>query len=127
MPWKLKNYVDQSGQNVVARWFDDLPVRSRAKINVRLRHAMRLTDLKMPLFRWFSGRWNGICEIRLKVDNVFYRLLGCRGPGEDEITLLYPTSKKSSDVSDGEKQSAVDRRLELLKNRERTVDHDFEE
>jgi phage-related protein len=127
MPWSFRDYKDDRGRNLVAAWFASLPAGARATLNARLQQIRRLQKLEKPYVVFFGGKWNGVCEIRKKADNIQYRLLACRGPGKDEITILLPTFKKKSDVTNDEKDEAL-RRMRIVQSQvERSCDHKHED
>lgn len=126
MPWSIRDFIHEDGDNEIADWLADQTEEDQAKINARLTHLSRLTHLHGPLITWFKGKWNGVCEVRIKGTLVF-RILGCRGPGEKVLTLLVPTHKKRGDVKASEKDRALVRTKVVRDDPKRTTKHDFEE
>ena len=126
MPWNFRDYQDESGRNLVAKGLGKTSPAVRARINARLVHIRRLQALGKPHVVFFSGKWSGICEIRIEAEGVQHRLLSCRGPGEKDITILLPTFKKRSDVTNQQKDKALERMKVIKHHPERSCDHDYE-
>lgn len=101
------DYVE--GTNLVHEWLNTLPVSVKAKFNKWLLHleAVGPGEWKHRLVDTLTGTCKGLFEIRVSEVHIQYRLLGCRGPGNREPTLLYGCIKPGRKVP----KSACDRAL----------------
>lgn len=88
MVYKLFDYVDAHGKNVIKAWTESLQVPQRAKLNEMLDKLAMHGDTLHPLMMAGSGV-AGVSKLKVK-GNVQLRPLLCKGPidVEDEYTLL---------------------------------------
>lgn len=93
--WLFLDYIERD-RNPIRDWLDDrarVPVKAKAKIQ---RILLQLAGARLwtrPLASNLDG-YPGIVEIRIRRMNTQYRLLGYRGLGEREFTLLFPAAAK---------------------------------
>lgn len=125
--WSFLNYTDGRG-NPIAEWFQDrrsLSVKAKAKID---RTLLQLANTKHWVRPWASNlhNYDGILEIRVFYDNIQFRLLGFRGPGPRQFTILFPAQEKNDEfIPRNAPQIAVNRMKEILLKPENAVDHLF--
>lgn len=81
-----------NGNDVIEEWFKLYPaIRPWMK---RMLAYMEITPVWVePYFKWLKGKENkDLGEIR-KTGSIQYRIIGCKGPGPDEFTLLIGATK----------------------------------
>ncbi len=86
--WRILDYFNSAGVNVIRRWMQSLPVGARIQIDAFILNLQALPQLGMPYTKALKGECNGLIELRILHGNIQYRPLGCYGPGRGEITLL---------------------------------------
>lgn len=133
--WTIKDYVDDSGTNLILEWVRGIPdKKARQRFVTLLRN---IENTPPPLKRehkvaTLSHDCEGLLEIIFEVKKVQYRPIGFYGPGEREITLLVGATKKSRgkrNQSEFDPSNACSlgqrRKQEVLKDHKRAVDHDY--
>ena len=90
-PWKFFDYINANGDNVIANWMEELPVRAQAEIDARLRYLAQQTNFKRPHTGEMGG---GLYEICIVQDGIQYRPLFTYGPNRKNVTLLVGATKK---------------------------------
>jgi len=125
--WLLLDYIERDG-NPIRDWLDDktrVPTKAKAKIQ---RILMQLAGTRLwtrPLASNLDD-YPGIVEIRIRWMNVQHRLLGFRGPGEREFTLLFPALEKDDQfVPLNAPSIAVGRMSVVQSDRSRVREHRF--
>jgi hypothetical protein len=77
-------------------WYSRQPEGVQGALDVALEYLVQRprNEWRRPEFDLLSGKMRAIGEIRLKVDNKQYRILGFFGPGRSDFTLLVGSTKK---------------------------------
>jgi len=126
--WLFFDYLDERGTNPIQDWLSDkreVPVKARAKIQ---RILLQLAGTRLwtrPLASNLDA-YEGIVEIRVLWMNTQYRLLGFRGPGDREFTLLFPAKEQGDEfVPPGAPKIAQTRMDIVIADRRRIVEHRF--
>lgn len=127
--WLFLDYIDERGTNPIQTWLDDrraVPPKARAKIQRILLQLAGTPLWTRPLASNLDG-YAGIVEIRILWMNTQYRLLGYRGPGERQFTLLFPAVEKGDQFDPPSAPSIAQTRMEVVnaKRSERTREHRF--
>lgn len=88
MAYKLFDYVDEHGRNVIKEWSESLEKTQRARLNEMLDKLAMHGDTLYPMMMAGSGV-GGISKLRIK-GSVQLRPLLCKGPVDvaSEYTLL---------------------------------------
>jgi hypothetical protein len=117
--WRISEYVDDRGHAAVSRWFD----RDLRNEIVREKFEGKLLlviaggpDLALNALAGTDDRH--IDKIRI-TGRVAIRVLYCRGPEENEITLLEASREQNSELEPHALTRAGDRRDEVLTDPER--------
>jgi len=125
--WLLLDYTERD-VNPIRDWLNDktrVPTKAKAKIQ---RILLQLAGTRLwtrPLASNLDGYPN-IVEIRIRWMNIQYRLLGYRGPGEREFTLLFPATEKGDQfVPLSAPEIAVNRMAVVQSDRSRVCEHRF--
>lgn len=102
-----------------------VPVKARAKIQRILLQLAGTLLWTRPLASNLDD-YDGIVEIRILRMNVQYRLLGFRGPGEREFTILFPAKEQGGQfVPLAAPQIAQTRMHIVIADRSRIREHSF--
>jgi hypothetical protein len=121
------DYID-GATNPIQEWLKDkrqVPVKARAKIQRILLQLAGTALWTRPLASNLEG-YPGIVEIRIRWTNIQYRLLGYRGPGVRQFTLLFPALEKDDRfVPQNAPQIAQNRMAVVESDRSRTHEHYF--
>jgi hypothetical protein len=127
--WSFLDYTDERLTNPIRDWLMDgrsVPTKARAKIQ---RILLQLTGTRLwtrPLASNLDG-YDGIVEIRVRWMNTQYRLLGFRGPGERQFTLLVPAIEQDNEFVPGTAPTiAVTRMNVVITDRSRVIEHRFD-
>jgi len=88
----IKLLKTRPGKNDVEKWYDALPTKER--MSFRTNRLDYLAD--QPLEKWampsyetlVGGPCDGLGQIRAKIAGSQIRLIGFRGPNDDEFTIL---------------------------------------
>jgi hypothetical protein len=124
--WKVYDYVDRRGENVIELWRAALPTRGRAKVDAKLR-MLRQFGGQLPTTILADTENPQIKKLRI-TGRVNYRVLLCRGPVDtgQEFTLLNPVAEKDNKLPLGAVEDAARRRAVVLADpATRRVSHDF--
>jgi hypothetical protein len=125
--WVFFDYIDD-GKNPIQEWLRDkrqVPAKARAKIQRILLQLAGTALWTRPLASNLDG-FPGIVEIRIRWMNTQYRLLGYRGPGERQFTLLFPALEKGDQfVPLNAPQIAQNRMTVIESDRKRINEHFF--
>lgn len=128
MVWTFLDFVDARGVNQIKAWLDSVPAKVKAKFNTRLQYLRNEKVLSdAPYTKMLKGEGDGLMEIIFEVFNVQYRPLAFYGPGNHEITILFPAEERSGRfVPRGTVRTAQRRRYEVERNPQgRVCPHDF--
>lgn len=89
MPWKLFDFIDHRGRNVISDWISSQQRDHQGRIKVKLL-TLVMAGSELPPKLLTPTRERSVLEICIKT-NVSFRLLVCRGPlnVNKEFTLLY--------------------------------------
>ncbi len=91
--WQFFDYVSSAGHNEIKEWLDSLSKTAKAEINAMILAQRPSLRLERPVWGQLDG---GLVELRVKVENVQYRPIGCYGPGRRrEFTFLVGATKKA--------------------------------
>ena len=128
MAWTFLDFVNASGQNEIRVWLDGLPKKVKAKVNTRLQHLQAekvLIDTRYT--EVLHGECEGLMEIKIEAANVQYRPLAFYGPGDRQITILFPAEERSDRFEPpGACEAALRKREEVLRMpNERVCPHDY--
>ncbi len=130
------DYIDERDTNPVRDWLRDVknvPRKAKAKID-RLLLQLAGTELWVRPAASNLDDYPGIVEIRVLWMNVQYRLLGFRGPGPRQFTLLeHALEKDDKFVPPSAPATAKKRMKEVMeenplpgKPRRRVCEHRFD-
>ncbi|HEY4901440.1 MAG TPA: hypothetical protein VIH91_11545 [Terriglobales bacterium] len=126
--WSFWDYIDERGINHIQEWLmnkREVPVKARAKIQRILLQLAGTPLWTRPLASNLDD-YDGIVEIRIRRINVQYRLLGYRGPGEREFTILFPAKEQGDQfVPLAAPQIAQSRMRIVVADRSRVCEHIF--
>jgi len=126
--WPFWDYIDEWGINQIQEWLmnkREVPVKARAKIQRILLQLAGTPLWTRPLASNLDD-YDGIVEIRIRRINVQYRLLGYRGPGEREFTILFPAKEQGDQfVPLAAPQIAQSRMRIVVADRSRVCEHIF--
>lgn len=94
--WTIRCYVSPTGRDMIDDWYSRQPEGVQGALDVALEYLVQRprNEWRRPEFDLLSGKMRAIGEIRLKVDNKQYRILGFFGPGRSDFTLLVGSTKK---------------------------------
>ena len=125
--WLFLDYVERDA-NLIQEWLGDrraVPIKARAKIQ---RILLQLAGTRLwtrPLASNLDD-YPGLVEIRVLWMNTQYRLLGFRGPGGREFTILFPALEKDDEfVPLTAPEIATHRMAAVQSDRNRTREHRF--
>lgn len=125
--WLFLDYIERDGNPILA-WIEDrtrVPSKAKAKIQRILLQLAGTPLWTRPLASNLDG-YPGIVEIRIRWMNTQHRLLGYRGPGEREFTLLFPALEKDDQfVPLNAPAIAVSRMSIVQSDRSRVREHRF--
>jgi hypothetical protein len=85
--WRFKEFVLKPAIGEFEGWFDGLPDRDQAKIEVFINRLINIQNWPPKLVFPLSG-YRKIYELKIHGPGVQYRPLGCYGPERNEFTLL---------------------------------------
>lgn len=126
--WLFFDYIDERGTNPIETWVADkraVPVKARVRIQ-RLLMQLAGTPLWTRPLASNLDDYDGIVEIRIRWTNIQYRLLGFRGPGERQFTLLVPALEKDDKFVPPTAPSVARTRMTVVTaDRRRIVEHRY--
>src|SRR5271157_4829408 len=124
--WSFWDYIDERGINLIQEWLMDrreVPVKARAKIQRILLQLAGTALWTRPLTSNLDD-YDDIVEIRALWMNVQYRLLGFRGPGVRQFTILFPAKEQGGEfVPLTAPETARTRMQTVIANRRRASEH----
>lgn len=128
MAWKLYDFIDSRGRNLVTEWIRGLPnVVIKARIKAKLQTIVSAgADLPPNMVTPTTER--SIKEIVVNTRFGAFRLFTCRGPTDprSELTLLSGGQEKDSRYLDNTPADAEQQRQELIQNvNERRRIHEY--
>lgn len=115
MLWKLKTYVDDDGDRILAEWYSTLSDAEKAKFQVRVWYLLPLPrdEWTRPQFDTLNDDAAGFGEIRMgKVANRATRLIGYFSGDAFNIVVVVTKKGHKYDPSNWVKL-ARDRKLEM--------------
>lgn len=118
----FRTFWTSSGRCEVEQWYDSLSQKERMK--VRTRRLAYLSDQpktnwRYPHYRTLDGGpCDGLGEIRVKLRNVEWRLLGFWGPEVSDFTLVLVTDKKRQRLPKHVCDAAQERKKLIVKHPE---------
>lgn len=125
--WLFLDYIERN-INVIQEWLYNkrfVPVKARAKIQRILLQLAGTALWTRPLASNLDD-YPEIVEIRVRWMNTQYRLLGYRGPGAREFTLLFPALEKDDQfVPLNAPEVAMNRMAAVQLERSRSREHCF--
>ena len=87
------------GGDAIEAWLASLRPQIRAEMERILAYMQVTPQWGEPYFKWLKGRaYDNLGEIR-KTGSIQYRILGCKGPGSKEFTLLIGSTKTTRGIS----------------------------
>jgi phage-related protein len=123
--WTFVDYLGPNGANPVRKWWDDLPVEARARIDDRIDQMRSLDTWSDKWAKRYKGT-DRLFEIRIKANNVQYRPLGMYHPTRRRcFIILHGAIEKGDRILKSDVQVAEKRSDELLEEPHRVVDHDY--
>ena len=126
--WTFMDYLEARGDNPIHDWLSDrrqVPMKAKARIDRILLQLAGTASWTRPLTSNLDG-YPGIIEIRIRWMNTQYRLLGCRGPGHRQFTLLFPATEQGDRfVPSRAPEIATNRMATVLNDRSRVREHRF--
>lgn len=126
--WSFRDYCSDDGVNHIRSAGETYSNKVRARINTQIQDMRNMRVLQRPYFAKLKHDCAGLYAIRFCVDNVQHRILCCKGPKENEYTLLIWATKKTH----GKTQRfdppnacaiALNRKTEVLSGKYRSVPH----
>ena len=122
------DFLDR-GRSPIEDWLEDrreVPVKAKAKID-RVLLQLSATPLWVRPLASNLDDYPGIVEIRILYLNVQYRLLGFRGPFDQQFTLLLPAKEQGDTFNPRNAPEMAQNRMEIVKSdpRGRTREHRF--
>lgn len=123
--WTFKNYLSGNGENVIREWLHSLQKNARIKIDRRIRYLENVQYFhKEPQYIKALAGYEGIFEIRVVLQNIQYRPLGCYGPDRAQFTLLVGAVERGSRFEPRDAPELALQRKEIIHlYRSRTCDH----
>jgi hypothetical protein len=125
--WLFLDYVERDS-SPIWEWINDkrcVPVKAKAKIQRILLQLAGTVSWTRPLASNLDG-YPEIVEVRIRWMNTQYRLLGYRGPGEREFTLLFPALEKGDQFVPLNAPEIATNRMSIVKvDRSRIREHSF--
>lgn len=123
MIWMFRDYLDESGENLIRPWLDSLPLPVSVKIDARIRY---LSDSRIWPEQYVSALKGcpHILELRVVFGGVQYRPLGCHGLGMRTFTLLIGAIEKGK-IPQTILKTPLARRDVILRDMNRSSEHDF--
>ena len=117
----FRRFVSAAGRDEVGGWYDSLPRKDRARFRVRLEYLRetRIDKWQLPDYRPLTGACKGLGELRRKIANSRYRVIGFFGPNENEFSALLVWEKKSPKIPRRVCETAQRRKKDVIDNRER--------
>lgn len=128
LDWTFRCYLDANGADVIDAWLGAQNDKIQAKFDQRVRHLRQQPRDKWvrPYFDTLSDDCSGLGEIRFEVGNVQHRVIGFASD-EMEFTLVFVATEKGGKfVPKDTCKSAQRRKTEVLADRTRAHDCDFE-
>lgn len=125
--WTFKCYITENGRDVIAEWYEGLPIKAQAKFDWCI---SSFRDLPQHLwskehFEPLKG-FEGIFELRFTINNIVYRPLGCFAPHRHDFTLLIGAREHGDRFEPkNAPKTALERRLIILESEERACECDF--
>jgi hypothetical protein len=127
--WSFFDYIDERRTNPIWDWLHDkrvVPVKARAKIQRILLQLAGTALWTRPLASNLDG-YDQIVEIRIRWMNTQYRLLGFRGPGNRQFSLLVPAIEQDDEfVPPTAPATAVTRMATVVADRSRIIEHRYD-
>jgi hypothetical protein len=125
--WLFLDYIERNG-NPIREWLEDktsVPTKARAKIQRILLQLAGTPLWTRPLASNLDD-CPGIVEIRIRWMNTQYRLLGYRGPGERQFTILFPATEKDDEFVPLNAPVIATNRMSIVQSdRSRVSEHRF--
>ena len=122
------DYLDERGTNPIQEWLKDMrqvPVKAKAKIDRMLLQLAGTVLWVRPLASNLDG-YPGIVEIRVRWMNIQYRILGFRGPGERQFTILFPALEQGDEFQPLTAPEIATTRMEIvIADRSRACEHRY--
>ncbi|MBI3967131.1 MAG: type II toxin-antitoxin system RelE/ParE family toxin [Chloroflexi bacterium] len=124
--WRFYDFYDARQRNRIHEWLDGLPRRAKARIQ-NLIVRLEVTEQWEPQYvSALKGECKGLIELRITVNGVQYRPIGCYGPDRHEFTLLVGTVEKGSRLEPRDACAIAHERWAMIKeNRSYCCVHDF--
>ena len=121
----FRDYLTERGENVIRAWLDGLPKNAKVKIDRRILYLENVQYLQRePQYIKPLTGYDGIFEIRVILQNIQYRPLGCYGPAQDEFTLLIGAIERGNRFEPRDAPDLALQRKEIIHNdRSRTCVH----
>ncbi len=111
--WAFKVFLKDKTTNVIEEWLEGLPTKAQVKIDERINYLAITPQWVRPYFDILHG-YEGIHEIRVILQNIQYRLLGCFGPREKEFTLLIGSKEIGSKFNPASAPTIAQQRRKLI-------------
>lgn len=129
--WRVLDYVDHRGTNVVKAALNGYPIGAKAAINAHIQNV----EVSRPPFDprdvkklRNKDRQNccGFLEFRIRFGGVQYRPIVWQGPGQRDLTILGMATEQNNRLQPfGICDTCANRRGKLTNNEGSTVHHDF--
>ena len=123
----FRDYIDDSGRNVITEWLHDLPMEARLEINTRIQYLEVSDQLRRPDAAMLSGKCDGLFELRIRYKGIQYRPLACHGPARAQVTLLVGAIKKGNRFEPLSACDTAQKRKARIHEPGRTDEHSFAE
>ena len=122
------DYLDERETNPIQDWLKDVrqvPIKAKAKIDRILLQLAGTPFWVRPLSSNLD-RYPGIVEIRVRWMNTQYRILGFRGPGERQFTLLFPALEQGDQFYPPNAPDIARTRMQtVIADRSRVCEHRY--
>lgn len=123
--WTFRDYVADSGENVIRAWIAGLPKPVKAKIQTRITYLETERAFDPLYVKVLHGPCSGLLELRIVYQGNQYRPLCSYGPGTGDITLLMGAIEKGGRFEPRSACSTALARKAKLREPGRTCEHDF--
>jgi hypothetical protein len=127
--WKLRVFMED-GVDVIGAWLANCPVRAEME---RILAYMQVVPIWVePYFKWLKGKaYRDMGEVR-KTGRIQYRIVGSKGPGDREFTLLIGCTKTARGAAgrtawnpSNALKAALSRKKLVLEDRRNTNEYEW--
>lgn len=97
--WTFRCYNNSHGEDEINEWYNAQGYNVQAEMDAVIEYLGERprAEWVRPKFAPLSGNCKGLYEIRFKVNNIQYRILGFFGPKRLVFNMVYVFKKKSDE------------------------------